>query len=164
MSLHRILKSLQRRCSLLENTHSFLRRLQHYGVGSSQVMLMFYCATLQSIVRRRITAGFGKSNSEKQACHRAQNSYKGNGGKIEYEPLQSLDRQVARAQKQRPSTSPLLWIQTSAVRAKDFMCQSKNRTTWSYRLHRLQSSCWSPEPCSISTPSLQHSDYVHHHS
>lgn len=118
-------------------------------------MLMFYCATLQSIIRRRIPAWFGKSKSEKQACHRAQNSYEGNGEN-------GIRASTEPGQAGSPSTKATTLNISSSLNTnfrcesrKDFVC--KNRTTWSYRLHRLQSSCWTPEPCSMNTASLQHS-------
>ena len=116
-------------CNRLQQRLYFLRRLRLYGV-SSHIMMIFYRAIVESILRYGISSWFGnltvKLKSKLAGMHKT-------AMKIvvrkEYEPIQSMYEQAVRKKSKENNfqlpTPTLPWIWNPAIREK---------TPWSNRL------------------------------
>ncbi len=97
-------------CNKLQQRLYFLRRLRLYGV-SNQIMLIFYRAILESIIRYGITAWFGNLTVQlKNKLAGMQKTAMKIIGMKQYEPVESLYNQAAMKQATRisaDSTHPL---------------------------------------------------------
>ena len=83
-------------CNRLQQRLYFLRRLRLYGV-SSHIMMIFYRAIVESILRYAITSRFGnltvKLRSKLASMHKTAMKIV---GRKEYEPIQSIYEQAVR--------------------------------------------------------------------
>ncbi len=151
-------------CNRLQQRHYFLRGLRLHGV-SRQIMLMFYWAILESILRYGVTIRFG--NLTVQLKSRLTSMHKTAIkiiGKKEYEPIQSLYEQAVRKQATKiivDSQHPLFSeyeLMPSGRRFHVPKCKSNSLklsfVPASIKLQMLNLSA--TEKCAINTQALYH--------